>query len=452
MGHDRGVVMKVLIVDDEPLQRSILRQFLEEKGFQAVEAEDGRKAIYLFKKEFIPVVLLDHRMPDMNGDDVLEELMKINPMVKVIMITAYGAVDTAVRVMKLGACDFLEKPVDLELLLEKVDAAVSRIETEEDLKEVSKEIEDSQIPLTFIGSSHAMKEAVSTARRVAATPWPVLIYGETGTGKELMARLVHELSPRKDYQFVEVNCAAIPENLFESELFGHKKGAFTGAARDKKGLFEFAQRGTIFLDEIGELPEHLQAKLLRVLQEKKMTPLGAVQPITVDVRVVAATNRDLKALIEQGLFRQDLYFRLNVFEIHLPPLRERKEDIPELVELFLGKYSTKPVRISSEAMDRLLKYNWPGNVRELEHIIQRLVTLCRGNVIRASDIPGDFQSSDELGQDLESRLRQVEREEILKALRAKGWVQTRAAELLGISERVLRYKMKKYGINRERSV
>ncbi len=442
--------MKILIVDDEPLQRSIIRQFLEEKGFEAVEAENGHMAIESFKKEFIPVVLLDHRMPDMNGDQVLEELMKVNPMVQVIMITAYGAVDTAVKVMKLGACDFLEKPVDLKVLLQKVEAAVTRVETEEDLKEVSEEIEDSRIPLTFIGRSQAMKEAVSTARRVAATPWPVLIYGETGTGKELMARLVHELSPRKDYQFVEVNCAAIPENLFESELFGHKKGAFTGAARDKKGLFEFAQRGTIFLDEIGELPEHLQAKLLRVLQEKKMTPLGALQPVEVDVRIVAATNRDLKTMIDQGLFRQDLYFRLNVFEIHLPPLRERREDIPDLVNLFLEKYQAKPVRISSEAMDKLVKYNWPGNVRELEHIIQRLVTLCRGNVIKASDIPVDFEPGTEVGQDLEARLRQVEKEEILKALKAKNWVQTRAAELLGISERVLRYKMKKYGIKREK--
>lgn len=444
--------MKILIIDDEPLQRSIMRQFLEEKGFLAVEAEDGRQAIALFRKEFFPLVLLDHRMPNMNGDRVLEELMKINPMVQVIMITAYGAVDTAVRVMKLGASDFLEKPVDLQVLLEKVEAAVSRVEVETDLQEVHKKIEGGQIPLTFIGGSQAMKDAVSTAGRVAATPWPVLIYGETGTGKELMARLVHELSPRKTGQFVEVNCAAIPENLFESELFGHIKGAFTGATRNKQGLFAFAQKGTIFLDEIGELPEHLQAKLLRVLQEQKMTPVGALQPVEVDVRIVAATNRDLREMIEQGGFRQDLYFRLNVFEVHLPPLRERREDIPDLVNLFMEKYRVKPVRISSEAMDMLVKYDWPGNVRELEHIIQRLVTLCRGNIIKSSDIPVDFQENDENAPDLEGRLRQVEKEEILKALRARDWVQTRAAELLGISERVLRYKMKKYGINKENQV
>ncbi len=439
--------MKILIVDDEPVQRAIIGQFLEEHGFQVLEAEDGRRALDLFRKGFIPLVLLDHRMPDMNGDQVLEELMKINPLVQVIMITAYGAVDTAVKVMKLGAADFLEKPVDLELLLGKVEAAVNRIETETDLQEVSTELDEGRIPLTFIGKSAPMKEAVSTAKRVAATPWPVLIYGETGTGKELMARLVHELSPRKDAEFVEVNCAAIPETLFESELFGHKKGAFTGASRDKQGLFEFAQHGTLFLDEIGELPEHLQAKLLRVLQEKRITPVGALRPVEVDVRIVAATNRDLKKMADQGLFRQDLYFRLNVFEIHLPPLRERKDDIPDLVNLFMAKYQTQPVRISSEAMDRLLKYHWPGNVRELEHIIQRLVTLCRGNVIKASDIP--FVPR-ETASNLSERLKQVEKEEILKALRAKDWIQTRAAELLGISERVLRYKMKKYGIKNKR--
>ncbi|RUM89853.1 MAG: two-component system response regulator, partial [Thermodesulfatator sp.] len=343
--------MNILVVDDEPLQRSILSQFLKEQGFSVLEAENGTQAIEIFRNQFCPLVLLDHKMPGMTGDQVLEQLRQMNPMVQVIMITAYGEIDMAVNVMKLGAIDFLEKPVDLELLLQKVESAVSKIETEEDIQEVTRQIEQEHIPLTFIGKSPGMKEAVSTARRVADTPWPVLLYGETGTGKELMARLVHELSPRKNAEFAEVNCAAIPENLFESELFGHRKGAFTGATKDKKGLFEFAQGGTIFLDEIGEMPEHLQAKMLRVLQEQKMTPVGSLKPVKVDVRIIAATNRDLKLMIEQGLFRQDLYFRLNVFEIHLPPLRERKEDIPELITLFLEKYRSKPIGISSEALD-----------------------------------------------------------------------------------------------------
>ncbi len=441
--------MKILIVDDEPVQRTILRQFLEEQGFQVAEAEDGAHAVSLFRKEFMPIVLLDHRMPDMNGDKVLAMLKEINPTARVIMITAYGAVDTAVNCMKLGASDFLEKPVDLELLMEKIRVLANDIETDSDIQAVSRKIEKTKLPGTFIGNSPLMKEAVSTASRVAATPWPVLIYGETGTGKELMARLVHELSPRKNKRFMDVNCAAIPENLFESELFGHVKGAFTGAAKDKKGIFEFAKGGTVFLDEIGEMPEQLQAKMLRVLQEQQMTPVGGLRPIKLDVRIVAATNRNLKRLIDQGQFRQDLYFRLNVFEIHLPPLRERREDIPELATFFLEKYGTGSMDISHEAMDMLIKYDWPGNVRELEHIIQRLVTLCRGNVIRGSDIPVDLQHQSEGPADLEARIMKLEKEEIMKALRANDWVQTRAAEMLGISERVLRYKMKKYGISKK---
>ncbi len=441
--------MKILIVDDEPVQRTILRQFLEEQGFRVAEAEDGAHAVSLFRKEFMPIVLLDHRMPDMNGDKVLAMLKEINPTARVIMITAYGAVDTAVNCMKLGASDFLEKPVDLELLMEKIRVLANDIETDSDIQAVSRKIEKTKLPGTFIGNSPLMKEAVSTASRVAATPWPVLIYGETGTGKELMARLVHELSPRKNKRFMDVNCAAIPENLFESELFGHVKGAFTGAAKDKKGIFEFAKGGTVFLDEIGEMPEQLQAKMLRVLQEQQMTPVGGLRPIKLDVRIVAATNRNLKRLIDQGQFRQDLYFRLNVFEIHLPPLRERREDIPELATFFLEKYGTGSMDISHEAMDMLIKYDWPGNVRELEHIIQRLVTLCRGNVIRGSDIPVDLQHQSEGPADLEARIMKLEKEEIMKALRANDWVQTRAAEMLGISERVLRYKMKKYGISKK---
>ncbi len=441
--------MKILIVDDEPVQRTILKQFLEEQGFRVAEAEDGAQAVSLFRKEFMPIVLLDHRMPDMNGDKVLAMLKEINPTARVIMITAYGAVDTAVNCMKLGASDFLEKPVDLELLMEKIRVLANDIETDSDIRAVSRGIEKTKLPGTFIGNSPLMKEAVSTASRVAPTPWPVLIYGETGTGKELMARLVHELSPRKNKRFMDVNCAAIPENLFESELFGHVKGAFTGAAKDKKGIFEFAKGGTVFLDEIGEMPEQLQAKMLRVLQEQQMTPVGGLRPIKLDVRIVAATNRNLKRLIDQGQFRQDLYFRLNVFEIHLPPLRERREDIPELATFFLEKYGTGSMDISHEAMDMLIKYDWPGNVRELEHIIQRLVTLCRGNVIRGSDIPVDLQHQSEGPADLEARIMKLEKEEIMKALRANDWVQTRAAEMLGISERVLRYKMKKYGISKK---
>ncbi len=442
---------KILLVDDEPVQRQILKEFLQEHGYEVAEAANGQEALSVFKREFVPLVLLDHRMPDMNGDEVLEKLKEINPLVKVIMITAYGAVETAVKVMKLGAVDFLEKPVELQELLEKVEKHLEDIEIEEDVKEVSENLEE--LPINFdlyIGSSPPLKEAVSVAKRVAITSWPVLLWGETGTGKELMARLIHELSPRRDKPFITVNCAALPESLFESELFGHVKGSFTGAHKDKKGMFTIADKGTIFLDEIGEMPLQLQAKLLRVLQEHTITPVGGTQVQKVDVRVVSATNRNLKEMIKQGTFREDLYYRLNVFEIELPPLRERKEDIPELVEFFIKKYSSRPIKISDAAMDKLVKYRWPGNVRELEHTIQRIVTLSRANTIKASDIQLESLSEDnkDVPQNLQEKLESIEQQEILKALKKAGWIQTRAAEMLGISERVLRYKMKKYGIKK----
>ena len=443
---------KILLVDDEAVQRQMLRGFLEDQGYEVLEAENGQEAISIIEREYVPLVLLDHRMPDMNGDEVLERLREINPMVKVIMITAYGAVETAVKVMKLGAVDFLEKPVDLQELLSKVEKHLENLEIEGDVQEIKEGIDELDEGLgLYIGESPKVKEAISVAKRVAATSWPVLLYGETGTGKELMARLIHELSPRRDKPFITVNCAAIPESLFESELFGHVKGAFTGAHKDKKGMFAIAEGGSIFLDEIGEMPLQLQAKLLRVLQEKTITPVGGTKPLEVDVRIISATNRNLKDMIKQGTFREDLYYRLNVFELELPPLRERKEDIPELVKYFIKKYSPRPIKISDEAMDKLVKYRWPGNVRELEHTIQRVVTLARSNTIKASDIDIDtshHQEDDSTG-DLQGKIEALEKREILKALQNNNWVQTKAADELGISERVLRYKMKKYQIKRK---
>jgi len=385
-----------------------------------------------------------------------------------MMITAYGSVDTAVQVMKLGADDFIEKPVDLQLLLDKVRQVEESIEVTSEAQDALEELADAELPFTFVASSPAMREVISLSRRMAPTPWPVLIYGETGTGKELMARLIHELSQRAGMPFIEMNCAAIPETLFESELFGHRKGAFTGAVANRKGLFELAEKGTIFLDEIGEMPEHLQAKLLRTLQEGTITPVGAEQPIQVDVRVVAATNRDLKRMIEDGKFREDLYYRLNVFEIELPPLRRRREDIPELITIFLARYGSRPISFSPAAMDLMVKYRWPGNVRELEHTIQRLVTLSRRSVIEPEDLPDNIRGATIMdagssGQEsalacqeifaglpgsLEEKIEAIEKQEILKALEQNGWVKTRAAKQLGISERVMRYKMKKYGIRR----
>ncbi len=446
--------MRILVVDDEAVQREMLTGFLEGQGYETEGAGSGGEALEKFRSGHFHLVLIDHRMPDMNGDEVLEKIRELNPLVPAIMITAYGAVDTAVRVMKLGAVDFMEKPLDLEVLMQRIQEIEQGISVDQDFEAVREVIEETELPVRIIGSGKGIREAISVARRVAASPWAVLLTGETGTGKELFARLIHELSPRSNGPFVEVNCAAIPENLFESELFGHIKGAFTGAGANRKGRFEQARGGTVFLDEVGELPDSLQPKLLRVLQEKRMTPVGSDTEQDVDVRVVAATNRDLRSLAEQGKFREDLYFRLNVFEIRIPPLRERKEDIPDLVKFFINRYAPFPVSVSEKAMDVLLKYDYPGNVRELEHIIQRVVTLARGNVIRPADLPREIASGRSAGNydslPLDKRLAAIERDEIEKALEKHEWVQTRAAEALGISERVLRYKMKKHGIRGRR--
>jgi len=361
------------------------------------------------------------------------------------MITAYGSVATAVKVMQIGADDFLEKPVELLELLEKIRRIEQEVIAAEEAEEVAGSLASQPLPLNIIGSSREMQEVLSLLHRAAPVEWPILIRGETGTGKEMIAKCIHLLGQRKSGPFVEVNCAAIPENLFESELFGHEKGAFTGASARRRGRFELAHKGTIFLDEIGELPLQMQSKLLRVLQEKSISRVGSENQVFVDVRVIAATNRDLKQMVADGTFREDLYFRLNVLELFIPPLRERRGDIVELADYFLGKYSAG-VSFDGEAQAFFVKYDFPGNVRELEHIIQRLVTFVRGKVIRAADLPMEVREQTESGGLLSERLAQVERQMLLASLEQHDWVQTRAADALGISERVLRYKMKKYGL------
>jgi two-component system response regulator AtoC len=443
--------MKILVVDDDSLQREMLTGFLEKQGYSVIAAADGSEALRKFAETPVQLVLLDHRMPDINGDEVLARIKEINPFIRAIMITAYGEISTAVTVMQLGADDFLEKPVDLTQLVEKIRHIEQDFLVTEDSHHVTEVIAEEELPLKIIGNSPPMKELLSMVRRVSGTPWSVLIRGETGTGKELIARLIHLLSPRNSHPFIEVNCAAVPENLFESELFGHEKGAFTGASSQRKGRFEVAQGGTLFLDEVGELPLHLQAKMLRALQEKKISRVGSEKEIKIDVRVLAATNRDLKKMIGEGEFREDLYFRLNVLDISIPPLHKRKEDIPLLVSFFLEKYGLQEISFTQEAMDFLVRYSYPGNVRELEHIVQRTATLSRGNIIRPLDLPSGIKEIEAPSNegDLAARLAGVEREMLLKALRDHNWVQTRAAASLGISERVLRYKMEKAGIKRE---
>ena len=439
--------MHILIVDDEELQRSLLKGFLQKQGFQVLSAANGADALQIFRHTPVELVLLDHRMPDMNGDELLARMKAQNPLVRAIMITAFATVDTAVKVMQLGADDFLEKPVDLTQLLQKIQEIQEQLFISNDVAIIADEIHTAQLPVRMIAESRAMKNVLSMVLRAAPTPWTVLLHGETGTGKELIARLLHLLSSHKNGPFIELNCAAIPESLFESELFGHEKGAFTGAEARRKGVFEQAHTGTLFLDEVGELPLPMQAKLLRALQDKTIMRIGSETPLAVDVRIVAATNRNLKDMVARGNFREDLYFRLNVIEIEIPPLRERKKDIHALVPFFLNTFNST-ITFDDQALSQLTKYDYPGNIRELEHIIQRTITLARGQVISLRDLPEVVRhnAGHEHSGKLNQRLAQVERQMILDALDNHDWVQTKAAQALGISERVLRYKMEKSGI------
>jgi DNA-binding NtrC family response regulator len=447
--------MQILLVDDEPLQRELLAGFLVNQGYRVLEAEDGEQALRVFAREPIALVLLDQRMPGLPGEEVLARMKALNPGVRAIMITAYGSVETAVTVLKLGADDFLEKPLDLGSLMEKIHHIEQHLSVAEDVRAlVEPEVADAaaplppSLPVSLVAESPAMREALSLARRMAASELNVLIRGETGTGKEVFARLIHALSPRAPAPFVELNCAAIPETLFESELFGHEKGAFTGAAKAHRGRFEQAAGGVLFLDEVGELALPLQAKLLRALQDKRISRVGGEGAIGVDVRVLAATNRDLRAEVAAGRFREDLYFRLNVLEITLPPLRQRREDIPALIEQIIARHPGPKARLAPETLDRLIKYDYPGNVRELQHLLQRLLTLARGPLLRPSDLPAEVRTASTGAGSLQERLEAFERDLLGTALEQADWVQTRAAEALGISERVLRYKMGKFGLKR----
>jgi two-component system NtrC family response regulator len=397
-------------------------------------------------------------MPGMDGIQLLKELKRLNPEVVVVVLTAFGTVGTAVAAMKEGAYDYLTKPIDLDellLLIQRAEREVSLSRENRDLRDQLRE----KFKVDFIiSASRGMEEALNLVKRAAPSAATVLILGESGTGKELIARAIHYSSPRADRPLVKVNCAALPENLLESELFGHEKGAFTGAVTRRVGRFEQADQGTIFLDEIGDLSPSLQSKLLRVLQEKEFERVGSGQTLRVDVRVVAATNRNLEEAIQKGTFREDLYYRLNVVTVFLPPLRERKEDIPPLIEHFLKKYRRQNqksmVSLSKEARDLLLNYNYPGNIRELENIVERAVVLSRGDTIMTQDLPlnlregkvEDLMKQSGKGRSLPETLEEIERLRITQALESSHGVQTRAAEELGISERVLRYKMKKYGI------
>ncbi len=449
---------RVLIMDDEPQERGRVESFLRQKGHDVVALGSVAEAVESIKKDRFDVFLTDCNIPGVDALETSGQARKINPDMAVIIMTSYGTIETAVKAIKAGAYDYLPKPVDLEQLA----LLIERIAERRDLIRENAELKEQLIERykfdEIVSTSHAMEEAINLAGRVAASNATVLIRGESGTGKELVAKAVHYHSPRANFPLIKVNCAALPETLLESELFGHEKGAFTGAATRRIGRFEAADKGTLFLDEIGELTPGMQVKLLRVLQEREFERLGGNQTIKVDVRVIAATNRDLEKAMHEGKFREDLYYRLNVVSVVIPPLRERKEDIPELLDHFIKKYGQanrkKISGVSAEVRDLLMRYSYPGNVRELENIIERAVVLSKGGHITTADLPLHLRtiasegglSAEKLKDSLNETLDTVERGLILDALKESGGIQTRAAEKLGISERVLRYKLKKYEI------
>ena len=448
--------LSILIIEDGQSQRDMLKDFLEGEGHSAAVAGSGETGLEMVRKDHFDLILLDYKMPGMNGIEVLEAVKGINPEIDVIMMTAFGTIETAVGAMKSGAADYITKPIDLEDLLihlRRISERRTLIRENEVLRSQLKEKGITTDRIIF--RSRAMEDLVNMAGRVAASRSTVLIQGESGTGKELLARLVHNLSPRSDRPIIVVNCGAIHENLLESELFGHEKGAFTGAVRRRIGYFEEADGGSLFLDEIGELTLPLQVKLLRFLQEREFQRLGGNEVIRTDVRIISATNRDLEARVREGAFREDLFYRLNVVTMSIPPLRERKDDIPPLVDYFLAKFSSENgglKSISREARDLLMKYDYPGNVRELENILERATVISRDGIISVEDLPFRDTPTDERRFEgkMKDSIEALELQMIRKAMQDSGSNQSKAADFLGISERMLRYKLKKYGIKSDR--
>jgi DNA-binding NtrC family response regulator len=429
----------------------VLKAALEGDGHHVAMAFDGREALDAFAREPFDVVICDLKMPGMDGLQVLKELKARSQEVEVILMTAYATAQTAVEAMKQGAYDYLIKPFDTDELRLKVGRIIEKRHLAEENVALRQQLRHTFEVAYVVGRSEAMEKVYRMVQKVAPTDATVLLRGESGTGKELIARAIHELSPRAEKPFVAVSCGALPESLLESELFGHEKGAFTGADRRKEGLFQVAGEGTLFLDEIGEVSLATQVKLLRVLQTHEMVPLGATRPVPVKARIIAATNRDLEGALRAGTFREDLYYRINVFPIVLPPLRERREDIPDLVNHFLKKYGGAKAAIDPDALAALMRYNWPGNVRELENVVERAVIMTGGGVITRADLPTHivFSTEASLPVDIPAAglsLEEMERSLIVKALDKARGNKTEAARLLGVTRRRLYSMMERLGV------
>ncbi|MQA29655.1 MAG: response regulator [Luteitalea sp.] len=460
---------RILVVDDERSMRELLAIVLRREGYEVTLAENGRAAVAVLEREPVDLLISDIKMPDMSGVDVLRAAKRIDQDILGIMITAFASTDSAIEAMRLGACDYLSKPFDVDLLKMKVREKIDNRQLRQENVLLKRTLGLSHQFSNIIGRSDTMLEVYKMVETVARTSSTVLLTGESGTGKGLVAQAIHFHSLRRDKPMIVVNCGAIPETLLESELFGHMRGSFTGADTNKKGLLEAAEKGTIFLDEIGEMSAVMQVKLLGVLQERRFRRVGGLEEQTADIRVIAATNQDLTKAIAEGRFREDLYYRINVIPIALPPLRERREDIPLLAEHFLAKYAEqmgKPVTtVSQEAGELLMQHAWPGNIRELENVMERAVALEATPVILPESLPSSIRTGaasrgngtshgsslggdalPEAGFDLEAHVQEIERGYITQALRRADGVQGKAADLLGMSFRSFRYYVKKYHV------
>jgi two-component system response regulator PilR (NtrC family) len=452
VGKSKG---RILIVDDEKSMREVLDIFLKAEGYEVASADGGGSARDLMKKDIFNLVITDLKMPKISGFDLLKSIKEDSPHTTVVIMTAFGTTESAVEAMKLGAFDYIQKPFKMDDIRLVVKNAFERQKLQKDVLALKEQLKSPSLE-NIVGGSPVMKDLFVLLLKLAQSSASVLITGESGSGKELVAKAIHNLSQRKENAFIAINCAAIPENLLESELFGYMKGAFTGAVTNKEGLFELADEGTLFLDEIGEMPFTLQAKLLRAIESGILRRVGGISDIKVDVRILTATNKNIQKLVSEGLFREDLFYRLNVLSVIVPPLRERRDDIALLVDHFLKKHSGDTKKISREAIELLLDYPWKGNVRELENIIERVTILSDDELIDTDDLPEEIRAQSSTtavnlppgGINLEKMVEDLEKEYLIKALEKTNGVKTEAAKLLSLSFRSFRHRLKKYNIEK----